>query len=61
MKDCLIQKEKRLCFQMALSYIFMTLIHYYVDKVKVKIVLKGVLSVNFRVINDKTRYQVSQS
>lgn len=38
---------------MTLSYIFMTLIHYYVDQVKVKIVLKGVLSVNFKVINDK--------
>lgn len=39
----------------------MTLIHYYVDKVKEKIVLKGALSVNFRVINDKTSYQVSQT
>ena len=46
---------------MVLSDIFVTLIHYNVDKAKVKIVLKGVLSVNFRVINDKTRYRISQS
>lgn len=46
---------------MEVSYILMTLIHYYVNKVKFKIMLKGVLSVNFRVINNKARYQVSQS
>lgn len=39
----------------------MTLIHENMDKVKENIALKGALSVNFRVINDKTGYQVSQS
>lgn len=46
---------------MEVSYVLMTLIHYYVDKVKFKIMLKSILSVNFRVINNKARYQVSPS
>lgn len=39
----------------------LTLIHCCVDRVKLKIMLKDVLAVNFTVINGKKSYQASKS
>lgn len=50
-----------LWFEEVPSSVFMTLIHCCVDRVKLKIILRGVLAVNFTVINGKTRYQASKS
>ena len=49
------------CFYLEPSSVFMTLIHCCVDRVKLKIMQRGVLAVGFMVINGKTRYQASKS
>ena len=49
------------CFYLEPSSVFMTLIHCCVDRVKLKIMQRGVLAVGFMVINGKTRCQASKS